>query len=124
MPGSVALFAEDKRSDDQIYNLVRQRLANDPDIKGGALQVEVKDGVVTISGEVDKERFIRTIEHAIDLGCNFIDCANNYGKGQSEILLGQAIKGKRDNWTRELAHRSGFGGGFAAPELLFLLRPP
>ena len=77
-----------------------------------------------VRGEVDKERFIRTIEHAIDLGCNFIDCANNYGKGQSEILLGQAIKGKRDNWTRELARRSGFGGGFAAPELLFLLRPP
>lgn len=50
-----------------------------------------------VRGEVDKERFIRTIEHAIDLGCNFIDCANNYGKGQSEILLGQAIKGKRDN---------------------------
>ena len=56
MTGSVATFAENKRSDDQIYNLVRQRLANDPDIKGGALQVEVKDGVVTISGEVDKER--------------------------------------------------------------------
>ena len=56
MTGAVGLFAQDKKSDDQIYNLVRQRLANDPDIKGGALQVEVKDGVVTISGEVDKER--------------------------------------------------------------------
>jgi 1-deoxyxylulose-5-phosphate synthase len=50
-----------------------------------------------VRGPLDEERFIRTIEHAIDLGCNFIDCANNYGKGRSEILLGQAIKGKRDN---------------------------
>ena len=50
-----------------------------------------------VRSEVDKERFIRTIEHAINLGCNLIDCANNYGKGQSEILLGQAITGKRDS---------------------------
>jgi len=64
-----------------------------------------------VRGEVDKERFIRTIEHAIDLGCNFIDCANNYGKGQSEILLGQAIKGKRDNLviTSKVFTRAGPG---------------
>ena len=49
-----------------------------------------------VRGELDEQRFIRTIEHAIDRGCNFIDCANNYGQGRSEILLGQAIKGKRD----------------------------
>jgi aryl-alcohol dehydrogenase-like predicted oxidoreductase len=49
-----------------------------------------------VRGELDATRFVRTIERAIDLGCNFIDCANGYGKGQSEILLGQAIKGKRD----------------------------
>jgi aryl-alcohol dehydrogenase-like predicted oxidoreductase len=50
-----------------------------------------------VRGDLDEERFIRSIERAIDLGCNFIDCANNYGRGQSEILLGQAIKGKRDS---------------------------
>jgi aryl-alcohol dehydrogenase-like predicted oxidoreductase len=49
-----------------------------------------------VRGALDPERFRRTIAHAIDQGCNFIDCANNYGGGQSEILLGQAIKGKRD----------------------------
>jgi aryl-alcohol dehydrogenase-like predicted oxidoreductase len=49
-----------------------------------------------VRGALDPERFRRTIAHAIDLGCTFIDCANNYGGGQSEILLGQAIKGKRD----------------------------
>src|SRR6476660_528598 len=50
-----------------------------------------------VRGPLDEQRFIRTIEHAIDRGCNFIDCANNYGKGRSETLLVQAIKGKRDN---------------------------
>ena len=50
-----------------------------------------------VRGDLDEERFIRSIECAIDLGCNFIDCANNYGRGQSEILLGRAIKGKRDS---------------------------
>jgi aryl-alcohol dehydrogenase-like predicted oxidoreductase len=49
-----------------------------------------------VRGALDAQRFQRTIAHAIDLGCNFIDCANNYGDGQSEVLLGQAIKGKRD----------------------------
>jgi aryl-alcohol dehydrogenase-like predicted oxidoreductase len=49
-----------------------------------------------VRGPLDEERFIRTIEHAIDLGCNFIDCANNYGVGRSETLLGQTIKGKRE----------------------------
>jgi len=50
-----------------------------------------------VRGDLDEQRFIRSIERAIDLGCNFIDCANNYGVGQSEILLGRAIKGKRDS---------------------------
>ena len=50
-----------------------------------------------VRGDLDPARFTRTIERAIDLGCNFIDCANGYGKGQSEILLGQAIKGRRDD---------------------------
>jgi aryl-alcohol dehydrogenase-like predicted oxidoreductase len=46
---------------------------------------------------LDEGRFIRTIHRAIDLGCNFVDCANNYGGGRSETLLGRAIKGKRDD---------------------------
>jgi len=50
-----------------------------------------------VRGQLDEERFVRTIERAIDLGCNFIDCANNYGGRKSETLLGQAIKGKRGN---------------------------
>lgn len=43
-------------SDDEIYDNVRRRLANDRDVRGGALQVEVKDGVVTLRGQVDEEK--------------------------------------------------------------------
>jgi aryl-alcohol dehydrogenase-like predicted oxidoreductase len=50
-----------------------------------------------VRGELDEARLTRTIERAIDLGCNFLDCANNYGQGQSEQILGKAIQGKRDD---------------------------
>jgi osmotically-inducible protein OsmY len=43
--------------DDRIYDEVRRRLTNDPDVKGGTFEYEVKDGVVTIRGEVDKEKW-------------------------------------------------------------------
>ena len=50
-----------------------------------------------VRGELDEARLTRTIERAIDLGCNFLDCANNYGRGRSEQVLGKAIRGKRDD---------------------------
>ena len=42
--------------DDRIYDQVRMRLTTDPDVKGGALDVAVKDGVVTLKGRVDSEK--------------------------------------------------------------------
>lgn len=42
--------------DDRISDQVRMRLATDPDVKGGALDVVVNDGVVTIKGRVDTEK--------------------------------------------------------------------
>jgi len=50
-----------------------------------------------VRGDLDETRFVRAIERAIDLGCNFIDCANNYGRKQAETILGRVIKGKRDD---------------------------
>jgi aryl-alcohol dehydrogenase-like predicted oxidoreductase len=43
----------------------------------------------------DEDLCVRIIEHAIDKGCNFIDTAL-YGEGRSEQVVGQALKGKRD----------------------------
>ena len=50
-----------------------------------------------VRGPMDEPSFTRAIDRAIDLGCNFIDCANNYGQGRSETVLGKAIRGKRDD---------------------------
>lgn len=51
------LFAQKKKvSDDQIYDQVRLKLAGDAVVKGGALEVEVHDGVVTLRGKVKEEK--------------------------------------------------------------------
>ncbi len=42
--------------DDRIIDQVRIRLAGDADVKGGALDVTVKDGAVVIKGRVDTEK--------------------------------------------------------------------
>lgn len=47
-------------------------------------------------GQAEEGVCIRTVERALDLGCNFIDCANTYGLGRSEEILGKALKGKRE----------------------------
>jgi osmotically-inducible protein OsmY len=54
----VVVSAADNKpvSDDLIYDLVRQKLAGDQTVKGGALTVDVKAGVVTISGNVQYEK--------------------------------------------------------------------
>jgi len=38
----------------------------------------------------------RLVEHAIDRGVNYIDTAESYTGGQSEEVIGNALKGKRD----------------------------
>jgi hyperosmotically inducible protein len=53
-----ALAAADKKvySDDEIYDYVRRRLASDQIVKGGAIEVEVQNGVVTLKGMVEQEK--------------------------------------------------------------------
>jgi osmotically-inducible protein OsmY len=41
-------------TDDFISDTVRQKLAADSLVKGGAIDVEVKDGVVTLKGKVQE----------------------------------------------------------------------
>ncbi len=52
---SAAAFQQ-ASGDDQIYDLVRRRLAGDPDVRGGALDITVKDGIVTLKGVVRSEK--------------------------------------------------------------------
>src|SRR3954471_12374001 len=48
-------------------------------------------------GEPDHEASIRIIQRALDAGINFIDTADVYSRGESEEIVGKALKGRRDN---------------------------
>jgi aryl-alcohol dehydrogenase-like predicted oxidoreductase len=47
-------------------------------------------------GATDDEESIRAIQTALDLGITFFDTAANYGAGHSEVVLGRALKGRRN----------------------------
>ena len=47
-------------------------------------------------GEVDEERGLAALDHAIGAGATFIDTADGYGGGGNEELVGRAIAGRRD----------------------------
>ena len=44
----------------------------------------------------DHEDSIRIIHKALDAGINFIDTADAYSRGESEEIVGKALKGRRD----------------------------
>ncbi|MFD0618688.1 aldo/keto reductase [Paenibacillus sp. GCM10027629] len=48
-------------------------------------------------GGTTDEIVTRVIDHALDLGMNFIDTAPLYGRGESERRIGKALKGKRSD---------------------------
>lgn len=48
-------------------------------------------------GNPDHDDCVRIIHRAIDAGINFIDTADAYSQGESEQIVGKAIKGRRDN---------------------------
>lgn len=47
-------------------------------------------------GNGDHEDCIRIIHRALDSGINFVDTANVYSNGESEEIVGKALKGRRD----------------------------
>jgi len=47
-------------------------------------------------GETDVQEATRLVDICLDAGLNFFDTANTYSRGLAEEILGQAIKGRRD----------------------------
>ena len=53
-------------------------------------------GMSEFYGSGDEQESIRVIHRAIDLGVNFLDTADVYGRGSNEKLVGRAIQDRRD----------------------------
>ena len=56
-------------------------------------------GTMLFGGAADEATSARIIAMARDGGINFIDTADAYGDGESERVIGRAIKGERDKWV-------------------------
>jgi aryl-alcohol dehydrogenase-like predicted oxidoreductase len=52
-------------------------------------------GTMTFGHGTDEGQAQRIVDLAMDAGVNFFDTANSYSNGQSELLLGKALKGRR-----------------------------
>ena len=48
-------------------------------------------------GNPDHDESVRIIHAALDAGINFIDTADVYSRGESEEIVGKALKGRRDD---------------------------
>lgn len=53
-------------------------------------------GMSEFYGASDREQSLGVIHHALDIGVNFLDTADMYGVGHNEELLGEALRGRRD----------------------------
>lgn len=49
-------FGQANKDDDRIYDQVRLKLTNNAEVKGGAIEVKVSDGTVTLQGKVRSDK--------------------------------------------------------------------
>src|SRR5213593_3888700 len=60
-------------------------------------------------GNPDHDESVAVIERALDAGINFIDTADVYSAGESEEIVGRAIKGRRDEIVLATKFHAGMG---------------
>ena len=48
-------------------------------------------------GNADHDDAIAMVDKALDAGINFVDTADRYSAGESEVIVGKALKGRREN---------------------------
>jgi aryl-alcohol dehydrogenase-like predicted oxidoreductase len=53
-------------------------------------------GMSGIYGPADEQESVATVHAALDQGINLLDTGDFYGMGHNEMLLGRALKGRRD----------------------------
>lgn len=63
--------------------------------RSGLKVSEICLGTMTFGHGADEVEAKRIVDLAFDAGVNFFDTANTYGNGESEVLLGKALQGRR-----------------------------
>jgi len=63
--------------------------------RAGLKVSEIGLGTLEFGRRVNERESISIIDHAIDMGINFIDTADVYNDGRAEEYVGKAIRGKR-----------------------------
>lgn len=79
--------------------------------KSGARVSPVCLGTMMFGGQTDEATSIRITHKACDMGVNFIDTANMYNAGQSEVVVGKAIADRRDKVILATKGRQVMGQG-------------
>jgi len=68
-------------------------------------------GAMLYGGQVAEKDAVEMVHYALDCGVNFVDTANVYVTGESETVLGKALKGRRDKIILATKVGSYFGKG-------------
>ena len=63
--------------------------------RSGLKVSEICLGTMTFGHSTDQNEASRIVDMAIDSGVNFFDTANSYAGSQSEVILGNTLKGRR-----------------------------
>jgi len=77
--------------------------------RGGPEVPAIGLGCMVLSGTygpAEEKESLATLDRALELGCNFWDTADVYGRGHNEELVGRALKGRRQRVV--LATKCGF----------------
>src|ERR1700691_3077146 len=51
----------------------------------------------TPAGNTDHDECVRIVHAALDRGINVVDTADTYSEGESEQIVGKALRGRRDD---------------------------
>lgn len=68
-------------------------------------------GTMMFGNQTDEADSIRIMHKALDLSINFFDTADMYARGQSEVLVGKALAGRRDQVVLATKGRQPMGEG-------------
>jgi len=80
----------------------------------GAWGIGGRTAGATSYGDTDDALSLKALHRALDLGITFFDTSSAYGSGHSEVLIGQAVAGRRDKAV--IATKAGYDDWTKPPD--------